>query len=262
MKDSTQRIAVDRSNSSHWKGGERTFFLWDALDFAFEEKPSPGILTSLIHSFSRLDTEMQQAAAVLMYGEKGRRSYDDLKRRAIPYFLAKHLEDSHVEVSVIAVEAVGMLIRQALKEALVLELMGDESISIRVASAEALGELAESMLLRAFKESLNDPSWEVRAAAIQTLGKLSERLIIEPLRTALDDQDFSVRSAALHALGTLKGCLPTEDLVSLAQEETNDWITREAAVTALERAGEYAQARSLRASLDCILETEGALTQE
>jgi HEAT repeat protein len=152
-----------------------------------------------------------------------------------------------------------MLIRQALTEALALQPVSDESIPVRVASTEALGKLTESMMLQAFKESLSDPSWEVRAAAIQTLGKLSERLIIEPLRMALDDQDFSVRSAALHALGTLKGCLPTEDLVSLAQEETNDWITRDAAVTALERAGEYAQARSLRACLDCALETESSL---
>jgi len=114
----------------------------------------------------------------------------------------------------------------------------------------------------AFKEALNDPSWKVRATAIQILGRLSEQLIIEPLRTALDDQDFSVRSAALHTLGTFKGCLPTEYLLSLAQEESKDWITREAAITALERAGEYALAKPLRKRLNRAFETDSYMNEE
>ena len=262
MKNNAQRIAVGRSDTSDWEQREGSFSLWDALEFAFEEKHSPNILESLIHSFSCLDVETQQAAALLLYGEKGGRSPDDLKKRLVPYILKEHLEDSRVGAHITAAEAVGTLIRQALTEALALQLVSDESTPVRVASAEALGELSGSMMLHAFKESLSDPSWEVRTAAIQALGKLSEQLIVEPLRTALDDQDFSVRSAALHAFGTLKGCVPTEDLVSLAQEETNDWITRDAAVTALERAGECTLAKSLRASLDYTLETESDLTEE
>lgn len=262
MKDNAQRIAADWSNGSEWEQRERAFFLWDALDFAFEERHSSDTLKSLIRSFGRLDVEIQQAVALLIHGEQGGQSCDDLKKRMISYLLAKHLEDTCVEVRVVAIEAVGMLIRQVLTEALALHLVSDESTAVRVASAEALGELIESVMLPAFKESLSDPSWEVRVAAVQTLGKVSERLIVKPLQTALDDQDVSVRGAALHVVGTLKGCFPTEDLVSLAKEETNDWITRDAAITALGRAGEYAQAETLRASLDCTLETESGIAEE
>jgi hypothetical protein len=255
MEDNIRRTPADRPDTPNWEQREETFTLWDALELAFEENYPSDRLKSLLRAFSRLNVEMQ-VAALRRFGEKGRQLSDKQKRGVIYYFLAKHLEDARVEVRVAAVEAVGMLTRQDLTETLALKLVSDESTSVRVASAEALAALVESITLRSFEQSLSDPSWEVRAAAIQTLGKLGERLIIEPLQAALDDQDFSVRSAALHALGTFKGALSTKSLVSLAKEETNDWITRDAAVTALERAGDYPRIKALRASLDRALERE------
>ena len=255
MENNTQQTATGQLAGLHWQQKEGTFSLWDALDLAFEENHPPDILKSLLKTFSGLDADMQ-VAALRKLGETGRLLSDNLKKGVIYYFLAKHLEDSHAEVRTTAVEAISMLARQTLAGTLALKLVSDESTSVRIASAEALGELIESIALHAFKESLSNPNWEVRAATIQTLGKLGERLIIEPLQTALEDQDFSVRSATLHVLGTFKGCLSTKYLVSLAKEQTKDWVTRDAAVTALERAGDYAWTKSLRASLDRALETE------
>ncbi|MBV9228233.1 MAG: HEAT repeat domain-containing protein, partial [Chloroflexi bacterium] len=284
MEDKAPWIATGQPDTSNREHREETFSLWDALDLAFVDNHPPEIFKSLTDSFSGLDTETvdhhppdmlkalteafssldteRQTSVLRTLGEIGRRLPDGAKKGVISYFLAKRLDDPSEEVRFAAIQAVGMLTRQALTKAVVSKMVSDESTRVRAASAEALGELTASVTLHTLKDTLSDPSWEVRAAAIQTLGKLSERLIIEPLKMALDDQDFSVRGAALHTLGTLKACLPTEYLVSLAQEETNDWITRDAAVTVLERVGEYAQAKPLREKLDQVLEMERRMAEE
>ncbi|HZR41840.1 MAG TPA: HEAT repeat domain-containing protein [Ktedonobacteraceae bacterium] len=284
MEDKAPRIATGQPDASNQEQREGSFSLWDALDLAFVENHPrytlksftdsfssldtetvenypPDMLKALTDSFSSLDTE-RQTRLLRLIGEIGGRLPDGPKKGVLSYFLAKHLDDPSEEVRFVATQAVGILTRQAFTTALAAKMVSDESIRVRVASAEALGELSASVTLQALKASLSDPSWKVRAAAIQAIGKLSERLILEPLKIALDDEDFSVRSAALHALGTLKGCLPTGYLVLMAQEETNDWITREAAVTALERAGESALAKLFREKLDHELEMERSMTEE
>jgi len=289
MDENARKTAGDQLDASIWKRKAGAFSLWDAFDLVYEENGlseglrdaldlacqetslpdklrdafslafkknhPPDMLKSLIDLVSGLDLE-RQAVVLRILGEMGKRLPDGPARGVIAYFLARHLDHSRVEVRLAAVEAVGMLTRQVLTDTLASKLTGDESARVRKASAEALGGIATSMTLHALKEALDDPDWEVRATAIQTLGSVSERLIIEPLKTALDDQDFSVRSAALHVLGTFKGSLTTDYLVSVAQNETNDWITREAAVTVLERVRECSLAKPLREKLDRELDEE------
>ena len=261
MEDKARHIAAGQPGTSNQEHRGGAFSLWDALDLAFGKSHPPDMLKSLLDSLSCLDMKTL-ADALHTLGEIGRRLPDGPKRGVIAYFLAKHLDDSRVEVRITAIQAVAMLTRQTFAETLTSKLVDDESIRVRVVSADALGELTISVTLQALKEALSDPSWEVRAAAVQTLGKLGEQLVIEPLQAALNDHDFSVRSAALHTLGTFKGCLPTKYLVSLAQDETNDWITRDAAVTVLERVGEHALAQPLREKLDYELEAESAQAEE
>lgn len=274
---------MENKTYSNQEKGARALPFWDALGLALQENHSPDLRKFLTNSFNRLYVEAEerssdllkflthlfnslnaetQVSALRALGEIAAQLPEGSRRGVISYFLAKHLEDTREELRVTATIAVGVLIRQTLVEAVALRLVSDKSARVRMASAEALGESTTSVILRTLKESLRDESWEVRAAAVQTLGKLGEQLIIEPLRTALDDQDFSVRSAAIHALGTLKGCVSTEYFVSLARDETNDWCTREAAVTALERIGEHILARPLREKLDCELESEMDQSEE
>lgn len=289
MNENARKTAGDQMDASIWKRKAGTFSLWDAFDLvyeenglseglrealdmackenglpdrlrdefslAFEKNHPPDMLKSLIDLARDLDLETQ-AVVLRTLGEMGKRLPDGPARGVIAYFLARHLEHPEAEVRQAAVEAVGMLTRQVLTDALAIKLTSDESVRVRKASAEALGELAASPPLHALKEALGDEDWEVRATAIQALGSLGERLIIEPLKAALNDEDFSVRSAALHALGTFKGSLTTDYLVAVAQDEENDWITREAAVTALERAKEYGLAKTLRKKLDRELNEE------
>jgi hypothetical protein len=261
MEDNVQRMNAHQPDMLNLDTGQGTFSLWDALDLAFHEDYPPDILKSLDDTFTNMDIKTQ-ATTLHTIGEFGRRLPDGPKRGVIAYFLAKQLGHSHPDVRVTAVEAVGILSKQALAEDLTSKLTSDENMHVRIASAEALGELTLSMTLHAFENALNDPSWQVRATIIQTLGNLSEHLIINPLKIAVDDQDFSVRSAAIHVLGTFKGCLKTDYLTSIAQGEKNDWLIRDAAVTALERAGEYGLSKPLRIKLNLELETESNLVEE
>jgi HEAT repeat protein len=289
MDENARKAAGDQLDASIWKRKAGVFSLWDAFDLVYEENGlsnglkeildlackenslpeklrvafslafknnhPPDMLKSLIDLACGLDLETQ-AVVLRARGEMGKLLSDGPARGVIAYFLARHLDHPHAEVRQAAVEAVGMLTRQVLTDALAIKLTSDESVGVRKASAEALGELTVFPPLPALKEALEDEDWEVRATAIQALGRLGERLIIEPLKGVLEDEDFSVRSAALHALATFKGSLTTDYLVSVAQNETNDWITREAAVTALERAMEYSQAKTLRKKLDRELHEE------
>lgn len=111
------------------------------------------------------------------------------------------------------------------------------------------------MALEKLKAALNDPDWEVRALGIQALGEIGDQLIIAPLKHSLDDPNFTVRSVALHMLGTFKACLPMTYLLQIALDRSN-WITRDAAVTVLERVGESQLARPLRELLNRDLASE------
>src|SRR5581483_1011083 len=192
MEDKAPRIATGQPDASNQEQREGSFSLWDALDLAFVENHPrytlksftdsfssldtetvenypPDMLKALTDSFSSLDTE-RQTRLLRLIGEIGGRLPDGPKKGVLSYFLAKHLDDPSEEVRFVATQAVGILTRQAFTTALAAKMVSDESIRVRVASAEALGELSASVTLQALKASLSDPSWKVRAAAIQAIG--------------------------------------------------------------------------------------------
>jgi len=94
------------------------------------------------------------------------------------------------------------------------------------------------------EEAFKSASWEAREAMVRTAWKdMQETMAF--LKQALADQDMSVRATAITALGSLRAeGISVQDLLAFAQEDTI--ITRDSAITALERLGEAA-AQSLRA---------------
>ncbi|BAW30887.1 MAG TPA: HEAT repeat domain-containing protein [Methanothermobacter sp.] len=114
------------------------------------------------------------------------------------------------------------------------DLLEDESHSVRFAAAEKLAEFGEISLKRLirileeekgpirryatfalrkigdptvtdhFIKALEDEDWGVRKFAARALGELGDNRAVEPLIRALEDEDWGVRLAAVRSLGDLK----------------------------------------------------------
>jgi hypothetical protein len=72
--------------------------------------------------------------------------------------------------------------------------------SVRVAAADALGPLRDSIAVRPLTALLRDDNVEVRRAAVRALAARGGGLVIEPLIAALEDRDPGVRSTAASAV--------------------------------------------------------------
>lgn len=83
-----------------------------------------------------------------------------------------------------------------------IDLIGNEQFSIRMAAAKklaALGEEAIPALLTALQEGL----WYTRECAVQALGNIASPGAIAPLLTSLRDENVGVRQAAARALSNM-----------------------------------------------------------
>jgi len=89
------------------------------------------------------------------------------------------------------------------------ELLGQESRSLRVAAAEALAALGPEGIeaLPALRRALRDPHWRVRYSALLALGRMGPAA--EPdLLGALNDEDYWMRMAAVDGLARRAAARP------------------------------------------------------
>lgn len=83
-----------------------------------------------------------------------------------------------------------------------IDLIGNEQFSIRMAAAKKLADLGEKAipaLLTALQEGL----WYTRECAVQALGNMGSAEAIEPLLARLRDENVGVRQAAARALSNM-----------------------------------------------------------
>lgn len=93
-------------------------------------------------------------------------------------------------------------------------LFADDSASIRVAAAEAIGRLRLDDVTPVLLARVHDdPSADVRAAALRALHAIGSDRMEEAVRTALSDEDDTVRTTALDLLPSLS--LPKDTTVEL-----------------------------------------------
>ncbi|NTU41477.1 MAG: HEAT repeat domain-containing protein [Nitrospirales bacterium] len=92
-----------------------------------------------------------------------------------------------------------VLARQESDQALLMDLLTDESRSVRVAAVARLGIIGADAAAPRLRELAGDPDPVVRKAVVVSLGELG--CCRDILETALHDEDIWVRSAAIKAVG-------------------------------------------------------------
>jgi HEAT repeat protein len=102
--------------------------------------------------------------------------------------------------------------------------------SIRVAAADALGPMRDSMAVEPLSGLLADDDADVRRAAVRALAARGGVRVVEPLIAALDDRDQGVRAAAAAAVYRRLMTDPDQD----ARRETASILGRLRAADAVE----------------------------
>ena len=118
--------------------------------------------------------------------------------------------------------------------------------TIRMKAAAALGALKEDAALDPLLEALNDESMEVRAASAEALGNTGDERIIVPLLLAIKNHDYikpdqkKVREAAIEALGriTAVSLSSSEEIAKTLKELDYAYAARKAAALLLGKAGD------------------------
>lgn len=138
--------------------------------------------------------------------------------------LLSFLKDPDEEMRVAGANALGELRSPATTGAL-LEALSDESPNVRYAAADALGYIGTAPAPDALTTLLSDPAPDVRASAARALGRIGAPGAAGLLAPLLKDKSVSVRWAAVDALGKLTelqaldvliGCLGDPTLAPLA----------------------------------------------
>jgi HEAT repeat protein/beta-lactamase regulating signal transducer with metallopeptidase domain len=111
------------------------------------------------------------------------------------------------------------------------EALRDPVPSVRQAAVEALGQVKDSVAVRALMEVLRtDESPAVRRAAAWSLGEIGDDLAIPALADALTkDRDVEVRRNAASALGSIDSPRATSALVQALEHDTNNSVRQHAA---------------------------------
>lgn len=90
-------------------------------------------------------------------------------------------------------------------EGLIAALNDPQNVDVRVAAAEALGQLGGQRAVESLIGALCDPEARVRSAAALALGECGDAAAAQPLQRLMDDPDEDVRSAAVQAIIRLAG---------------------------------------------------------
>lgn len=111
-----------------------------------------------------------------------------------------------------------------------IEALGDDNASVRLAAAAALGKIADPGALEPLIGALASPAVEIRKAAADSLGQLGDPRALDPLIVCLKDASWSVRRAAAEALGRI-GDSGAAEALEIAFQDGDANVRRAAAVS-------------------------------
>ncbi|MFB6165000.1 MAG: HEAT repeat domain-containing protein [Haloarculaceae archaeon] len=100
-----------------------------------------------------------------------------------------------------------------------LEALEDSDPRVRARVARALGRLADARAVDGLIERLTDPSGEVRKEAAEALGTIGNQRALSALLTMFDDDRPVVRRIAVGAMGNFGDARPVEGLVAALSDE-------------------------------------------
>lgn len=115
-------------------------------------------------------------------------------------------------------------------------LRGDKTDGVRMAAAEALGNLGTSSAAKQLLNALPQTTApELRATVVQTLGNFKDNVGVtaQVESIAKEDASYRARAAALHAIGKLKSATAYDTLVAAVNGDSPDGFLRDAALRAL-----------------------------
>ena len=107
----------------------------------------------------------------------------------------------------------------------------DENKDVRVAAAEALGELNDKRAVVPLIAALKDEDRSVRGEAAESLGELEDKRAVVPLIAALKDENKWVRYSAVKALLYLKDKRAVVPLIAVLKDKEEEGVRDEAANT-------------------------------
>ncbi len=120
-------------------------------------------------------------------------------------------------------------------------LRADKAYGIKIASAQALGELGSPVAMKELLDSLNTAKepW-IRAQIVTALGSFKDdpAVVAKLEAVAKDDSSYRARAAALQSLGRSKSPKAYEILVAMVGSESPDGFLRNASLRGLGSLGD------------------------
>jgi len=208
-----------------------------------------GNAQELIGVLRRSDSPEVRARAAEMLGQLE----DHADRRDIVSALVDAAGDDSDEVATAAIDALNQHGQDALETLLTkragvdldrdaadwvkakafLRALGADVPELRMAAANALGELEESDAVPKLTDRFSDPDPRVRARAARAVGQIGDPRAITPLESLLSDANGTVRREAADALGQIGNRQALQALLDLYDDE--DERVRRVAVGAFGR---------------------------
>ncbi len=96
--------------------------------------------------------------------------------------------------------------------------LGNESAEVRLAAAQALGDMLALRAIDSLSAALQDSSPAVRQASARALGKIGDHRTAMALVAALKDDDSEVRQAVVQSLGQMGGIRVVRPLVGALKD--------------------------------------------
>jgi hypothetical protein len=183
LRDAVTRDLVNRA----WDGDARALTV-------LRETPGDVIVNEWAAKLKDADPAIRLHAAEML----GRLQTD----RGVDYLLP-HLRDVNGDVRDRVVEALGHAYTDRVIDPLLVALRGEPRL--RVAAANALGEIATDKALPALVVDLQTGDPEMRAAAANALKRIHSPLLIESLESFLQSPDEELRRYAQEILAVMNG---------------------------------------------------------
>jgi HEAT repeat protein/beta-lactamase regulating signal transducer with metallopeptidase domain len=225
--------------------GEPSLVEGASASAALESPTGPGPVAATSPSEASRGADVSISAISARFGaapttERGR----DRRSRAtgdsaVVAALIARLKDESVEVRRAAANALGQL-EDALAVPALIGALSDDAARVRAAAADALGAFHDPRAVNRLSALLADPDREVRKNALEALSEYESGVSANALLPLTRDPDAELRHAAAHALGKLNDRSASSALASLVRDPSPE--VRAAAVESLAELHDAAQA--------------------
>jgi len=210
-------------------------------DFDEDTREGHDVTTPLVNLAQRTDTDQVAAAAIDALNEIGTEAIEQLITDMAGIDLgddqqadwarakafAQALDADVPELRMAAANALGELGKTDVLPKLI-DTLEDSDPRVRARAARSLGRLEDARACEALIERLEDPSGNVRREAAEALGRIGNRQALNALLGMFDDDRAPVRRIAVGAMGNFGNARPVDGLIEALSDA--DASVRRAAV--------------------------------